>query len=377
MAAHDRKGEMKRRPCILLLSGASLVGQNVLACLGGHRHDLELVAANSAPDDPCLFDFDAVYLTPENRRQPDAYSARFRELLAEVDPDLVIPCRDDDVTFLAGERDRQPEMACRFLCGDAMLAAAMLDKLESARLSARLGLPFAPTLDAGVDPATALRFAVEHGFPLIGKPRRGFASHGVRLILDRQQLENACGRPDYVLQKYLGNAEAVRRLADAIARNGLPLFHTLEEPKLSIQALVAPDGAVRQVFASHNLMRLGRSERVEVVGDAAVLTAGTSWATAFACAGWRGPLNIQCQLGPGSEATIYEYNGRFTGATAARQLLGFDEVGLALRDWLGLPLLPPLPSADMVVRQSVSRPVDTSRVAQLRRDGCWRSDASA
>lgn len=368
---------MKRRPSILLLSAASLVGQNVLACLDGRRHELEVVAANSSADDPSLFDFDAAYLTPEVRQQHGAYSARFRGLLVDLEPDLVIPCRDDDVSFLAGERDRQPALGRRFLCGEVKLADAMLDKLDSARLSDRLGLPFAPTLDAGVDAATALHFAQEHGFPLIGKPRHGFASRGVRLILDRRQLEHACGQSDYVLQKYLGDAAAVRRLAGDIAQRGLPLFHTLEEAKLSIQASITPEGQVAQVFASQNLMCLGRSEQVSVVDDAAVMATGASWAAALARAGWRGPLNIQCHLGTGGEATIYEYNGRFTGATAARRLLGFDEVGLALRDWLGLPLPPPLRSAEQVVRQSVSRPIDASRVAQLRRDGCWRSDAAA
>ena len=161
----------------------------MLAGLAAQRDSIWLATTNSTASEPVLFDFDAVYLTPEVARQPDAYAARFRDLLSDFEPDLVIPCRDDDVSFLADERLRHKAMAPRFLCGDAMVAAAMLDKLESARFSAQHGLPFAPKVEVSSDAEAANLFASTHGFPLIAKPRRGFASRGVRLILNAQQLQ--------------------------------------------------------------------------------------------------------------------------------------------------------------------------------------------
>ena len=56
----------------------------------------------------------------------------------------------------------------------------------------------------------------------------------------------------------------------------------------------------------------------------------TQCAQAFAGAGWRGPLNIQCQQDTQGTPLIHEFNGRFTGATVDRWLLGFDEVGAAI-----------------------------------------------
>jgi len=366
------------RPRILLLSGGSGVGQSVLACLAGRRTSIRLAATTSVADAPAVFDFDAAYLAPETRRRPDAYAARFREVLAHFEPDLVIPCRDDDVSFLAGQRAREPAMARRFLCGDASVAAAVLDKLESARFSARNGLPFVPTLDADSGFDAARRFAAEHGFPLLAKPRCGFASRGVRLILDARQLEQACAQEDYVLQKYAGDADAVRRLADDIARCGVPLFHTLEDIKVSIQAGISPGGAVTRVLAFGALGRLGRSEGLHLVDDARLVAAATTWVEAFARAGWRGPLNIQGHRGASGDLTIFEFNGRFTGSTAARLLLGFDEVGDALRDWLGLMLAPAVPApAQEVLFCPAVRALDRGKAQCLRRDGYWSAGDEA
>jgi hypothetical protein len=359
-------------PRILLLSGANGVGRSVLACLVGRRESIRVAATSSTPIGPALFDFDAAYLAPETRRFPDRHAARFGEVLAHFEPDLVIPCRDDDVVFLAEQLHRAPAMAPRFLCGSAAIAAAMFDKLESARFSALHGLPFAPTLATGGDFDAARRFAAAHRLPLVCKPRRGFASQGVRLVIDERQLEQACAQPDHVLQKYLGDAEASHRLLDDIARRGVPLFHSLEESKLSIQAGIAPDGRVTQVFAFENLMRLGRSEGVRVVDDARLVAAGRRWAEAFAGAGWRGPLNMQGHRGSDEGTVIFEYNGRFTGSTVARLLLGFDEVGATLRDWLGISLPPAAAAPACEATATLNwRALDREMAARLQRNGYW------
>lgn len=366
---------MSRRPRLLLLSGTSLVGRNVLECLAGRRASIALAGTTSAPDEPAAFDFDAAYLMPEIRREPDAFAARFREVMAHFEPDLVIPCRDDDVSYLAKEGTREPALARRLLCGDAMVAAAMLDKGESAHFSRRNGLPFVPTLSSGGEFDADRRFAAEHGFPLIGKPRHGYASQGVRILLDERQLGHAFRQPDYVIQKYLGAAEPIRRLVVDWAEGGIPLFHTLEQGKLSIQALIGPDGVAQDIFCSDNAMRFGRSERVRIVNEPGVMAAVGQWAAAVAEAGWRGPLNIQCHRDARGELTIFEYNGRFTGATAARRLLGFDEVGWTLRDWLGLELPQAACSPALeVVRHSVSRAIERALPERLRREGYWEAD---
>lgn len=364
-------------PRILLLSGGSLVGQNVVSCLDGRRDALHVGATNSVADEPSVFDFDTVYLMPPARTDPQGHARRFADVLAHFAPDLVIPCRDDDVSFLARQREQQPSLARRFVCGAACVASAMLDKLDSARFSAAHGLPFVPTLDAHGNLAAARRFAAVHGWPLIAKPRLGFASHGVRLVLDDRQLAQACAAPDLVLQRYLGDAAAVRRAAREIDDAGLPLFFSVEETKLSLQACIAPDGEIGAVFASGNVMRMGRSERVHVIDDAELGRVAREWAGVFARAGWRGPLNMQCQRDAEGVLAIYEYNGRFTGATAARRWLGFDEVGRVLHDWLGQALPADAPATHEVVRYVVGRPRRDADTRELVDRGCWQRSGAA
>lgn len=377
MTTHTvQAGRTEGLPRILLLSGACLVGQNIVAALAQRRDQLVLHATNSKADEPALFDFDTAYLTPSVAADPLAFAARFDEILGEFAPDLVIPCRDDDVAFLAAQAERNPgARRTTYLCGPHLIANALLDKWESRCFSAAYGLPFAATIRSDTTADKLATFVREHGFPLIAKPIQGFASRGVLLVSNRDQLEMLAGRQDYIIQEYLGDAEAVYAYAANAVREGVPLFHTFERTKHSIQACISPEGRITGVMASRNLMRFGRSERVEVETDPELQAAGTRWAAIFAEAGWRGPLNIQCQRGRDGHLRIYEYNGRFTGATAARCLLGFDEVGIVLRDWLGYDLRPITPpsGAHSVIRAMTSRVLDPGKIAAIGRESVWRS----
>ena len=82
-------------------------------------------------------------------------------------------------------------------------------------------------------------------------------------------------------------------------------------------------------------MRQGGSDRVEVDDDPVAHALARQCGSVFAAAGWRGPLNIQCREAPDGSLCIHELNGRFTGITEARRLLGYDEVALAIRHFVG------------------------------------------
>jgi carbamoyl-phosphate synthase large subunit len=251
----------------------------------------------------------------------------------------------------------------------------MLDKAASATLSARHGLPYAATLATDTDAARLIDFAARHGYPLIAKPRQGFASRGVFLVQNDTQLARLAGRPDTILQRYLGDRAEVQAYLDGIARDGIPLFHSFEADKHSIQAFIAPDGSLKGLLATRHAMRQGRSERVARNDDPTLLQLGQHCAQAFTAEGWRGPLNIQCQRTPEGDYAIYEYNGRYTGATGARQLLGYDEVGMGLEHFAGIRLpesTAPHAWPDAVQRLPVSRAVEAGWAETLERTGHWQ-----
>ena len=361
---------------LLLLSGASVVGQNILSVISNAREEFRLATINSVATDPPLFDFDEVHLSGNLRDDPEAFARLVADVLTAFDPHLVIPCRDDDVAFLARLGESHPHMSARFLCGASALAEAMLDKVASWSFSQGHDLPFVPTISTAVPASSVAAFAAAQGFPLLAKPSQGFASRGVFLVLDETQLEKVVGRPDYVLQRYIGDPQPVFAYARHIAAEGTPLFHSLEAVKLSIQTFVAPDGATAGVFATRNTMRQGRSDHVARDDDPELKALGARCADVFSVQGWRGPLNIQCQRTPAGDLLIYEYNGRFTGATAARYLMGHDEVGIALETFCGLrwgafrSFDGKFPAE--VVRVPASRAARPGDVKDLMQTGHWR-----
>jgi carbamoyl-phosphate synthase large subunit len=357
---------------LLVLAAGTRVGQNILATFAGRRDDVRLVATTSVADEPGPFGYDTVHLVPETRSAD--YEAKLLGIVASERIDLVVPCRDDDVLMLAGLRERRPDLAGRILCGSVAAARAICDKAEGCAFSVRHGLPFAPTL-VGAGPDECAAFAREHGFPLVVKPRRGYASLGVFLVWNERQLVDAFAREGTVAQKFLGDPSVLSRFREAVERDGMPLFHTFQGPRHSIQVVVAPDGGLADVMCIHLRSDRRRSKTVMADPDPVAREIGEHCGAAFAAAGWRGPLNIQCQKDAAGRMTIHEYNGRFTGATMTRWHLGFDEVGTTVAAFTGRAIgnAPCVPStAPREIFETVeARGADPTDVATLARDGVW------
>jgi hypothetical protein len=357
---------------LLLLSGTGHVGQGVLAALERRRAEVEVVSTGIVAAELAQFDFDAVYRVPVTAADPGGFATSLLDIVARERPALIVPCRDDDVLALAELRIAHPRLPA--LCGELQVARIMTDKWLSAQFATAQGLPFAPTFarESGTSPAA---FAAEHGYPLIAKPRRSAGSGGVRLVTNAAQRDAALARGDCVLQRYLGDPAAADRFLDDVTAAGLPLFYSFEGRMRSLQALIAPDGEVVQVVCTSTVMRQGHSERVQLDADPGAHALGARCARTFAAAGWRGPLNVQCQETPEGELAIHEFNGRFTGATAARSLLGRDEVGPAIEAFTGhrwSNRTAAAAFATQVVRVPFAQAPDAERLRAIERDGYWR-----
>jgi carbamoylphosphate synthase large subunit len=358
---------------ILLLSGGNLVGQNILGSLDGRRNDIRLIATNSKPDEAILFSFDKVYLSPPLTTQPDEFEALLRQILVTELPDLVIPCRDEDVNFLARLSEHNPEWKNILLCGTQTLAEAMVDKEKSARLCFDLGIPFAKTILAS-DTILALEaFFNQFPFPIIAKPVRGFASQGVYLLLDRRQADYFIGRNDYIFQRYIGDKQDIINHTKTIKEKGLPLFYSFEQEKISVQGNISPAGLVIGTLVTIHSMSGGKSNKVTRSTNLAWDTKAKEWVQSLANAGWRGPVNIQCQVDTDGTLVAYELNGRFTGATHARLFFGFDEVMMTLNHWckLALPQAEINETCQTVQKTTQHVCIDNQKVDRLINQKVW------
>ena len=259
------------------------------------------------------------------------------------------------------------------LCGHQDIAEVLVDKYQSWEFSKKHNLPFAPTIRCDVDQDHLGEFCAEHGLPVIAKPISGFGSKGVCLLYEKSQVQNYTGQSQYILQHYIGNKNDPHKFLKSSKENGLPLFHSFEQIKISIQCFITKQGAPLTPFITKNKMKSGRSEAIESYRQEDALELGLRCANVFAKAGWRGPLNIQCQRTPDGDLAIYEYNGRFTGATSARYLMGYDEVGIAIRDFanLSLDMINDKCPVEIVIRTPVSRVTNPENVNKLLNSKIW------
>jgi carbamoyl-phosphate synthase large subunit len=359
---------------LLVLSVGTQVGQNILTTLAGRRDGVELIATSTVSHEPAVFDYDVVYLAPPTAAEPEAFERCVLDIIDREHVDLVIPCRDDDVVFLASLRDRRLDLAQKLLCGSAAAARVIGDKWLSAEFCVRRGLPFAPSIIDGT-PQNRGTFVRKHGFPLVAKPRRGYASQDVYLLSNDAQFEHALAHDGWVVQKFLGDPRVIADYLGGIEARGVPLYHTFQGLKRSIQALIAPDGSVVHVICTRNMSRQRRSKWVEPDRDPLSLELGTACANAFSAAGWRGPLNIQCQKDGDGTLLIHEFNGRFTGATVDRWLLGYDEVGAAVESFTGQRIYSDRPRATASLEafeSLVARGADPRLVESLASERVWR-----
>ena len=361
---------------LLLLSGGSLIGQNIVQAIGARRDRFKLIATNSDPSEPSLLDFDEVHLVPETLGNHDYLEEVVRSITATSNVALIVPCRDDDVLFCAELAMRDVQLRNKMICGSFELARMMLDKEDSYHFSVRHALPFAAC--CSLDSLEAVEnFSRDVPLPLIVKPKFGFASRKVTLVTQMSQLTSLVPNENLVAQEYLGDPERVHSYTNAVSAGSVPLFHSFEETKISLQTIIDPHGNFDEIFATQNAMRCGVSTRIILDKSRDSIELGERCATVFAREGWRGPLNIQCLRRPDGRLGIHEYNGRFTGATAARARLGYDEVQRALKCFAGLKIdsLFAPGSQTSVEKQPVTQSMPKLIEHQLSTVGHWRKGA--
>ncbi len=361
---------------VLIISVGSLVGYNVLDALERRRENIEIVATNSIPGDSNIYRCDKAYLVPPTKSQSAEFTNRLVEIIEVEKPDLVIPARDDDLRVLSSIREKRPDLAPIILCGNQKSVRHITDKWFTYQFSKRYNLPFVASAIPNLDSEhTAVRQLVaKYGYPVLAKPRSGYASHGVVIITGGDQLNHTLNLKDNVIQRYLSPSRRVDQFYEKIRNQGIPLFFSLEEAKYSLQTFIYQDCSIGKIFCTLHKMVSGRSLKVEKITDDRLEDIAFRFASALAKEGWFGPLNIQCQKLPSGDFMAFELNGRFTGATSARYYLGFDEVGNTLNTLCRFEFGNNgqlVPKSQQVNRYVATLPIPDKAAGILHDQGVW------
>ncbi|MBT8270253.1 MAG: hypothetical protein HKO67_05430 [Flavobacteriaceae bacterium] len=360
---------------ILITSVGSMVAQNILETLKYRRQNLFIIGTDASADAP-LYDCDKVFLVPDSELPPSDFSEKILQIIKSENPDVIIPGRDIDVIILGMLKSQNPELAHKFVVGNYEIAKIVEDKWASYLFSMETGLPFADSIlyDSKYDREAVGLFIKKHGFPLILKPRKGFASRSVSLIVNEGQLANQDDVQGMILQEYLGSPEVIIDFTNDLIRKGTPLFYTLEDVKYSLQLFIDRSGGLKDSLVTLHKMKNGVSGRVDIHSNHGMDDIITLFHDVFAKKGWYGPLNVQFQKSnKTNELKAYEINARYTGATAARYILGYDEVGFALSE-SGIKLAgadPIFNSQKSVLKQTYISERPDHHIAALNRDGVW------
>jgi biotin carboxylase len=364
---------------ILITSVGSLVGHNILESLAVRRQEWRVVGVNSQPLAANNFRCDVAYLAPETA-QEDAYLLRMREILRIEQPAVALAGRDLDLAPLACLK-AEPEFAqTLFLSPAAASVPIVNDKYTTWLFAHRHGLPFAAT---AFDRDELDALIARTGFPLICKSRFGNASRGVFIVRSAEEVDAALSEASFIFQEFLNPPRDLQAILPDF-RFGAPLYYGIvEDDHYSAQGLVGAEGELLAFFATLHIMEGGKSISVQPLDEPALERLTADYARALSPLGYIGPLNFNCKkLGP-DHFMPYELNGRFTGASAARALLGHPEVEYALDYFLdgcrpeSRSALRPDSGAlgHIVQRQASAHVLDLDAVTQLAVSGVWRCES--
>jgi len=104
-------------------------------------------------------------------------------------------------------------------------------------------------------------------------------------------------------------------------------FQVPENHHYVSHSVISPHGKILgTITTSHNLV-CGKAESAKIYQNPGLDELTTRFTEKIARSGWAGFLNLQCKPDRSGTWKVFEMNPRMAGASSARLILGFDEIG--------------------------------------------------
>jgi carbamoyl-phosphate synthase large subunit len=262
------------------------------------------------------------------------YIDAIRALLHSERPDAVLIGTDVELAFFARHRhELEREFGTKIVVSDSRVVAIADDKWLTYGFLKAGGFHYPDSALPGDEAALIERV----GFPLVVKPRHGARSIGVSLVHSKAGLATAlaAGR-DLVVQECIGTQ------ADEYT-SGLICF----------------DGRCHASITMRRDLRDGNTYRAFPQPD---FPFDTELHRIVEALGVHGPVNLQFRLSV-DKVKVFEINGRFSGTTPLRGLVGFPEVEMVLRYLLSnKPVVQPTVTTDIILRHWAEMVVPAGKI---------------
>jgi carbamoyl-phosphate synthase large subunit len=326
---------MTRR--ILVTGAGALLGQGIIRSLRRSAMRFDIVAVDPNPLSVGLYWADRGYTVP--LAASAGYVDRVSEILSRERPDLLMVGTNEELPIFAARRaEFERDFGCRVLVSDPDVVAVTTDKYRTYQFMRDCG--FHPPQSAL--PADSQRLIAAVGFPLVVKPRVGGRSIGLSLVKNEKQLRQALeSGTNLVVQEHVGGPER-EYTAGTLRFEGQEIVSIVMRRDLR-------DGNTYRAFAEP-FSELNNA----VAGFAHALKAF-------------GPANFQFRLDAEGRPRVFEINGRFSGTTPLRALVGFPEVEMCVRHLLdGEPLRQPEIKPMTILRHWSEIVVSNADIARIQ-----------
>lgn len=300
------------------------VGQSVLRALRLSPLPLRTIGLDVNPWSAGLYTCSKGYSVPHSSNP--SFIERLLEKLNQEKVKVVIPGSDPEVTVISRARERFIASGIFPVTGSAEAVRLCRDKLAGYKFFKEHGIPFAKTASA----SEAAALADEVGFPLIVKPVGGSASRGITIAFNKAQLEQHLKVDNKIVQEYLIPEGWGKKRHELTQQDVYEGFVILQKDEISIQIVYDHQGNLVGKFTSCNVLRDGVPMLIDPVTVPQAEAIALKMASLLAEKGLIGPCNLQCKMTE-SGPVFFEMNPRFTGITAVRAAMGFNEVEAFLR----------------------------------------------
>jgi carbamoyl-phosphate synthase large subunit len=297
-----------REPCRVLVTGAgSGVGQGIIKALRISGLPLTVVAADIGPMNSGLYRADEALIIPPVERSDALLS--IIDMLCRNRINIVMIGSEFDLEFFSINKDEiESRSGAIIVVASPSTVAIANDKWLTAEFLRENDLPFAESY-IPKNESDAIRLAVDWGYPVMLKARRGTSSRHVYVVKDASNLKKLFSEtPEPMLQRVID-----------IPSNDLGNEYTCSVFKTA-------DGTAIGPFTARRTLRGGTSWCIEVAPFDFLYDPILAIANKL---DFVGSLNIQLMYANGS-AIPFELNSRFSGTTAIRAYFGFNEPAMAI-----------------------------------------------
>ena len=303
------------------------VGQSIVTSCRASKLAVRTVGFGNTPYAYGAYDCDKTDYLP-SIYEPD-YIEKLIQKYHQYRLDLFIPSLDNEVLLLTQNLDELTRTGLNIILPSNRVSELSRNKDQMSDYFPGLKRYFVRNYKRS--DLLGKKEAGEVHFPLIAKPRSGFASKGIRVL---HCLEDVKSVPeDFIIQELAVPSESDPNhelYCRSIEKGFIPQIS-----EISTQVVVDKEGNVIGKMASYNKLNNGVPIEITIIDDPLIWEPINLIIPELLKLGLRGPINIQGRL-TDEGLKIFEMNPRFTGITGLRALMGFNEVEACVKSWLDL-----------------------------------------